>query len=147
VTDTQVSTENGRKHAWLGIRLKNPRQSPPENVTHLIIAQDAQDTHPIFNYYFNYLEKVGILVNNRKLPVQMVTHEELLEPPAPTVSDLQRRLWEAFGANPFKPSQLSQHFTDEELARLVTVMADMEQRGELMEVPLEGGDRAWRLVG
>lgn len=64
----------------------------------------------------------------------------------PTVSGLKRRLFEAFGVNPFKPSQLPKHFSDDELAKLSVVLDDMRTRGELMVVPLESGEHAMRLV-
>ncbi len=63
-----------------------------------------------------------------------------------TVSDLKRRLFEAFGVNPFKPSQLSEHFSDAEIVRLSPIMDDMLKRGEMWTTPLESGQYAFRLV-
>jgi len=64
----------------------------------------------------------------------------------PTISDLKARLFEAFGVNPFKPSQLPKHFSDDELVKLTAVMDEMRQRGELIIVFLESGEQAFQLV-
>jgi len=68
------------------------------------------------------------------------------ETPTPTVSDIERRLYEIFGVNPFKPSQLLQHFSADELAKLNVVIDEMLKRGRLVKVPLESGGWAFRLV-
>ncbi len=67
------------------------------------------------------------------------------EEPA-TVSDLKARLFEAFGVNPFKPSQLPDHFTGDELVKLSAIMDDMRERGELVVTSLESGQYAFQLV-
>lgn len=64
----------------------------------------------------------------------------------PTAPDLKARLFDTFGVNPFKPSQLPEHFTDDELVKLSAIMDDMRARGELVVTPLESGQMAFQLV-
>jgi len=119
---------------WAGIRLTGGHES--RNVTVLPITDD----------YLLEENKGGCFSANKKTSKNgnSVTAETCQE--APTVSDLKRRLFEAFGANPFKPSQLPEYFSDDELPRLSAVMDDMRNRGELIIVPLESGQYAFQLI-
>ena len=130
MTDTKISTDAGRKHAWLGIKLCESPNTPLSGKS----VQDGQDVQDVSNYYFNILFKIKIL-NNEEMPGHF------------TVSDLKRLLFDAFNGDPFKPSQVSQLIPDDTiLVRVWRVMDDMRERGELMEIALESGDRAWQLV-
>ncbi len=64
-----------------------------------------------------------------------------------TVSDIQVKLWEAFGVNPFKPSEYARLFKDDELPKVAAVIEEMLKRGDMMVVPYgDEGQMCFQLV-
>ena len=175
ITERKVGERGYQHRAWVGIRLSNPygkynlqtgiqdiktyytinNKKSDEKIiikdldtrlshTPKWLAHPGHDVHPI---PISKIQKNIDRVDARMEPLDQEKPRHDGHPGhESTVSDLQTRLFDVFGVLPFKPSQLRGHFTDEELPRLAEVMADMERRGELMRMPLEGGGHAWELV-
>lgn len=59
---------------------------------------------------------------------------------------LKSRLFEKYGVNPFKMTQVYEDFKGAEVERLEPIMLEMEKNGELVKLPMESGESAWRIV-
>jgi len=68
------------------------------------------------------------------------------QPHATIDTHIATRLWQAFGANPFKPNQLLEYFQDDDLIRVNNLLFELKERGHAILDETEGGDRVWRLV-
>jgi len=117
---------------WRGIRLTGKFEHKENEVTESQVL-------PFLLFQENDHSKKPLI----RKPLTVVTS---VAGQTPTVSDLEHRLFEAFGVNPFKPSQLPKHFSDAELAKLSAVMDEMLKRGKLMVVFTESGEQAFQLV-
>lgn len=60
--------------------------------------------------------------------------------------NLKSRLFEKYGTNPFKMTQVYEDFKEAEVERLAPIMLEMEKKGELVKLPMESGESAWRIV-
>lgn len=93
------------------------------------------------------------LIKSESSPTKDITKpektEEKIVPRATkrTVSDVERKIVEAFGINPFKESQVEKLFPDKaEQEKAWKVLDDMRERGKAILIILESGEKSWRSV-
>ncbi len=128
--------EDKQVRAWKGVRLSDSYVSKNH------ITDITEKLHIFSNILLSKLQKTSVLQKDMGKTCNICNI-----PPILTISDIQAKLWDTFGCNPFKPSEYACLFKDDELPKVAGVIEEMLKRGDIMVVPYgDEGQMCFQLV-